>query len=139
MRWILTNILQRSSVVIHDGNTMKTEKSASSSFSKASFVVSSEDSGDVDVADPDFWKKVVGVVQDEITENEWDRSSRRRKAAGISYREPSFRAMLKSQIEASDGEESDGGDFEVTQSSDKSILRMLLRPSICLANGAIRT
>ena len=90
----IDNILQSSAVVIHDGDKMKTAKSGASSFNKASFVVSSECGADeVDVTDPDFWKKVVGVVQDEVSENDWDRSGRRRKAAGVSYREPSFRAM----------------------------------------------
>lgn len=52
----IDQILQRSSQVV------QYEQQAKSSFSKASFV-SSTTSDDIDIDDPDFWKKAVGLTE----------------------------------------------------------------------------
>ncbi|GLE01327.1 hypothetical protein PINS_up010157 [Pythium insidiosum] len=56
-------ILQRSSQIV------QYEQEAKSSFSKASFV-SATTSDDVDIDDPDFWKKAVGLTEPEPAEAE---------------------------------------------------------------------
>lgn len=59
----IDQILQRSSQVV------QYEQQAKSSFSKASFV-SATTSDDVDLDDPDFWKKAVGLSEPDPTELE---------------------------------------------------------------------
>ncbi|TMW56863.1 hypothetical protein Poli38472_006873 [Pythium oligandrum] len=58
----IDQILQRSSQIV------QYEQEAKSSFSKASFV-SATTSDDVDIDDPDFWKKAVGLDDPEPTES----------------------------------------------------------------------
>mmetsp|Transcript_14278 Transcript_14278/g.21378 ORF Transcript_14278/g.21378 Transcript_14278/m.21378 type:complete len:2203 (+) Transcript_14278:135-6743(+) len=60
----IDQILQRSTVIIHD---KKDCKGPSTNFSKASFVASGSDA-DVDINDPDFWTKVVGLTMTEEIE-----------------------------------------------------------------------
>ena len=60
------------------------------------------DGADVDVNDPDFWRKVVGVVHDVTEDADWGASAggrRRRGAAAMSrsYRDPSLRDMMSTQ------------------------------------------
>lgn len=54
----IDQILQRSKRVVEDG---KSSSSGPSSFSKASFVTATGQENDVDVNDPDFWTKVIGL------------------------------------------------------------------------------
>jgi SNF2 family DNA or RNA helicase len=60
----IDSILQRCShTIVHD-NTGSTSSSAGGTFSKASFKAKTPDAGsknvDVDIDDPDFWKKMIG-------------------------------------------------------------------------------
>ncbi len=53
----IDHILERAQVVRHAEDGEK-----SSSFSKASFI-SADNSSSVDIDDPDFWKKAVGLTE----------------------------------------------------------------------------
>lgn len=59
----IDQILQRSSQIV------QYTQQAQSSFSKASFV-SATTSNDVDLDDPDFWKKAVGLTEPDVVESE---------------------------------------------------------------------
>ena len=101
----IDSILERSSVVIHDskGSTAQT-----SSFSKASFVASGGEENNIDLEDPEFWAKVVGLGYAE----EEELTGRRRKCRELvgegSYKEPGMRfATYQSSSDSdSDAEES---------------------------------
>lgn len=61
-------LLERSSKLVSYGSTTSTISSGLGSFSKASFVTSTEGGGqDVDLDDPDFWKKAVGLQEPEAS------------------------------------------------------------------------
>lgn len=57
----IDSLLERSSRRVTYGNTDSSISSGLGSFSKASFVASSGDGEDIDLDDPDFWKKAVGL------------------------------------------------------------------------------
>jgi chromodomain-helicase-DNA-binding protein 7 len=64
-------LLERSSKSISYGSTNNTISSGLGSFSKASFVTSNEEGGqDVDLDDPDFWKKAIGLQAPEFPVDE---------------------------------------------------------------------
>lgn len=56
-------ILERSTRIIHDpnANSQEGKQALMSSFSKATFMTSSNANDEVDVNDPDFWTKVIGL------------------------------------------------------------------------------
>ncbi|DAZ94104.1 TPA: hypothetical protein N0F65_007938 [Lagenidium giganteum] len=86
----IDSILQRSSQIV------QYEQQARSSFSKASFV-SATTSDDVDIDDPDFWKKAVGLTEPDVAESA-DNLPMQRKRTRVS------RFGTSGQID-SDGEE----------------------------------
>ncbi len=57
----IDQILERSSRTVTYGNTQSAISSSLGSFSKASFVTSGADGKDVDLDDPDFWTKAIGL------------------------------------------------------------------------------
>jgi len=58
----IDSLLQQSAKTVTYGKTESSISSGLGSFSKASFVADTEDGGkDVDLDDPDFWKKAVGL------------------------------------------------------------------------------
>jgi hypothetical protein len=57
----IDQILERSSRTVTYGNTQSSMSSGLGSFSKASFVTAGADGNDVDLDDPDFWAKTVGL------------------------------------------------------------------------------
>ena len=62
----IDQLLERSSRTVTYGNTGNSFSNSLGSFSKASFVTSAADGKDVDLDDPDFWSKAVGLqVQDD--------------------------------------------------------------------------
>jgi len=68
----IDQLLERSSRTVTYGNTASKNSSGLGSFSKASFVTSNSDGKDVDLDDPDFWSKTIGLeapVETTINEN----------------------------------------------------------------------
>lgn len=57
----IDQILERSSRTVTYGNTQSSISSGLGSFSKASFVTADADGKDIDLDDPDFWAKAVGL------------------------------------------------------------------------------
>jgi hypothetical protein len=98
----IDTILQRAAVMLHDEQGKSKLSKVSSSFSKAAFVSSSRLAGttgenssadsestvphvNVDVDDPDFWSKVVGLS---TVKNQADVGRKRKCAQDVTYREP---------------------------------------------------
>ena len=68
----IDQLLERSSRTVTYGHTNTSMSSGLGSFSKASFVTADADGKDVDLDDPDFWEKAVGLdapVESNIDEN----------------------------------------------------------------------
>jgi len=57
----IDQLLERSSRTVTYGNTDNSISNGLGSFSKASFVTSDADGKDIDLDDPDFWEKAVGL------------------------------------------------------------------------------
>lgn len=116
----LDSILQRRSrTVIHE-NTGSNSAASGSTFSKASFkAAKTPEKGkapneDVDIMDPDFWKKMVGEGQTETAEDQFATKRRRTQA---NYSE----AAYSKQIEATlllDGEDVVSSDSDESVESD---------------------
>ena len=66
----IDQLLERSSRKVTYGNTESSLSKGLGSFSKASFVTSDADGKDIDLDDPDFWSKAVGLDAPEETLNE---------------------------------------------------------------------
>ncbi|GKZ01523.1 hypothetical protein MPSEU_001102900 [Mayamaea pseudoterrestris] len=113
----IDTIMQRHArTVVHEGTNGTNRSAAGSTFSKASFKVakSPDASGnvnyeDVDVDDPEFWKKVVGetaveaVLQEALT-------SRREKFKMKSYAETALAADVEDALLVSDSDASDANE-----------------------------
>lgn len=105
----IDSILQgRSRTVVHE-NTGSKSSAAGGFFSKASFKSKTPDSGkistdDVDIEDPDFWKKMIGDVEDDEVVN---LGRRQRKQAN--YDEHEYKRQLEAMLVRS-GSESDRSD-----------------------------
>lgn len=122
----IDSILQRRSrTVIHD-NTGSGSNAAGGTFSKASFVApqtpdtnQQKQQEDVDIEDPDFWKKMLGEAQTEV---EAVLKPRRRNKAN--YSEKSYNEKLQQAIasssDASGDSESDATDESDDDESDES-------------------
>merc|ERR1711871_1470529 len=100
----IDDILKRSSVVIHDS---KGSVAQTSSFSKASFIASGGEENNIDLEDPEFWSKVVGlgfVEEEELT-------GRRRKCRELvsegTYKEPGMRFATYKSSSDSDSDKED--------------------------------
>ena len=68
----IDQLLERSSRTVTYGNTDSSMNSGLGSFSKASFVTSDADGKDIDLDDPDFWEKAVGLnapIENGLDEN----------------------------------------------------------------------
>ncbi len=61
----IDQLLERSSRTVTYGNTETSISKGLGSFSKASFVTSDADGKDIDLDDPDFWSKAVGLETQE--------------------------------------------------------------------------
>ena len=57
----IDQLLERSSRTVTYGNTQSAMSTGLGSFSKASFVTSDADGKDIDLDDPDFWAKAIGL------------------------------------------------------------------------------
>lgn len=102
----IDQILERAAVVMHDSRGKSAVAKVSSSFSKASFVTTSSEGEQNDIAldDPDFWSKVVGLA---CKEEEQSNSRKRKCALEVSsYKEPSdsIRNLLSTEIDSEDGD-----------------------------------
>jgi chromodomain-helicase-DNA-binding protein 7 len=97
--WILA---RRSRVVVHE-NTGSKSTAAGGTFSKASFKAaknnpgnqSSADTEEVDIDDPDFWKKMVGEAK---TEKQNDLSGKKRKRKKANYSESEYAKQFHASI-----------------------------------------
>eukprot|EP00550_Attheya_septentrionalis_P007683 CAMPEP_0198281478 /NCGR_PEP_ID=MMETSP1449-20131203/1401_1 /TAXON_ID=420275 /ORGANISM="Attheya septentrionalis, Strain CCMP2084" /LENGTH=2448 /DNA_ID=CAMNT_0043977257 /DNA_START=144 /DNA_END=7490 /DNA_ORIENTATION=+ len=97
-------LARRSRVVVHE-NTGSKSTAAGGTFSKASFKAAKNQSGnqnsadteEVDIDDPDFWKKMVGEAKAE-TQNDLAGKKRKRKQANYSEMEyeKDFHASIRS-------------------------------------------
>lgn len=116
-----TILERRSKTVIHD-NTGSKNNVAGSTFSKASFKAPKTPDGkkstggeDVDIDDPDFWKKMVGEGQVESDGLDFDGRKRTRREAN--YSEKEYQKQLDNSLMLSDSESgsgaSDGDDSSV--------------------------
>lgn len=120
----IDSILERRATRVVHNNTGSGSNAAGGTFSKASFVAHNSPSGnkgsqkeDVDIEDPDFWKKMVGESKEEA---EPVLKPRKRKQA--IYSEKYFKRQLHDMIvldpSASDGSDSDS--YESDGSDDDS-------------------
>jgi hypothetical protein len=66
----IDQLLERSSRTVTYGNTETSMSKGLGSFSKASFVTSDADGKDIDLDDPDFWSKTVGLEAPDETLDE---------------------------------------------------------------------
>ena len=107
----IDSIMQRHArTVVHEGAGTKGRSAAGSTFSKASFkVAKSPDAAgkvtsheDVDVDDPDFWKKVVGET---VEANVDAVPAQRRERTKANYSEAAFTADLDNAILPSDSDD----------------------------------
>lgn len=99
-------ILQRSAKVLHDAKAAEKPKLVSSSFSKASFVAG-ETGNDVQIDDPNFWAKVVGLSEGADQQIEKKRKCR---TENINYKEPTnmtFRIVQEADGDDGDSDNSD--------------------------------
>ena len=100
----IEQILNHSAVVVHDGTESSLMRTASNSFSTASFVSSEGRENDVDINDPDFWSKVVVIgSSDEVVEGGSRRKCRNAITEGM-YKEPgmTFKAVTNDSSDDSD-------------------------------------
>jgi hypothetical protein len=120
----LDTIMQRHSQTIVHANTGSKSAAVGGTFSKASFKAKAADpSGkskgeDVDVDDPDFWKKMIGEGN---MDNEEEIAGVRRSRTQKNYSEKQYKHLLEETIRlendvgASSGDESDDPDDEENQ------------------------
>ena len=87
---------------------------AGSKFSRASFV--SEGSGNVDINDPDFWKKIIGVA--DVAEEDSQIVSGKRKRFAGSYKEMhEFDALTSAFLDSTD-DENDGDSDDAAKNAE---------------------
>jgi len=125
----IDSILQRHSrKVVHD-NTGSQSNAAGSTFSKASFKASkspgagSKGGGaaeDVDIEDPDFWKKMLGDVVEKKGPD--DVTQRRRRTKMTNYNEDNLARYLDATLGEESGSSSNEGEDE--DDVDDSVERM---------------
>merc|ERR1711915_839402 len=112
---------RRTKTVIHE-NTGSKSNAAGGTFSKASFKgmnAGTNETGDVDVDDPDFWKKVVGEAKAEELN---DLTGKKRTRVKTNYNERDYErqieAHLGDRVFMSTDEEADISDDSASDSSD---------------------
>jgi len=111
---------RRARTVVHDG-TGSQSNAAGGTFSKARFKVAKtpDTQGkarreDIDIEDPDFWKKMVGEGNAE--EDLDDLTSKPRKRAQMNYSEKEYMKELEARLQLNESD-SDGGE---TSSDDEA-------------------
>jgi len=115
-------LARRATTVVHD-NTGSGSNAAGGTFSKASFVAPKTPSGkqgnqeqDIDIEDPDFWKKMVGEAKPEA-----ESVLKPRKRSKANYSEKVYGRELQQMISLNpdDSESSDSGGDESDDSDDE--------------------
>ena len=125
---------RRSRTVIHE-NTGSKSSAAGGTFSKASFKAPNTPDGrkanaveNVDVDDPDFWKKMVGEGQEE--DQSIDLTGKKRKRKEQNYSEQAYDRSIALQMEqddssasvaSDDSEEFDLDEFEMEASTEDGV------------------
>lgn len=107
----IDSILARSTVILHDSNgSGKSLSKKLPNFSTASFVSSGEGEQTVDVDDPDFWTKVVGLTVDEDEVVTLGKRKCREKSF-INYADNgfNFKTEMYQDNDSSSNDESDSG------------------------------
>ena len=105
-----TILERRSRTVVHD-NTGSHSSAAGGTFSKARFSSTpaagekKSTAEDVDVEDPDFWKKMVGEAKEEDDKDDIEGQRRKRKV--MNYSEGIYEKQTNSLLEDSDAEDDD--------------------------------
>ena len=111
----IEDILKNSAVVMHntDENNEMSTKTISSGFSKASFVSSNGKDDNIDIDDPDFWNKVVGLTMNEDNEEYLAQINKQRKCRDIitNYKEPDMKSLNK-RCRLNNNNDSDDSDDE---------------------------
>lgn len=112
---------RRTRTVIHD-NTGSNSGAAGGTFSKASFKLSrpsvdgngvSSNTDDIDIEDPDFWKKMIGEPTDDPSdEHKLMLSTRRERKQINSYSERDYQKQLTSMIGDSEEDAEDDDEYE---------------------------
>lgn len=120
----IDSILERCSrTVVHD-NTGSQSNAGGGTFSKASFKVSkspdaggTKESEDVDIEDPDFWKKMLG---DPVTAAATESTKKRRRRTETNYAESAFTRNLDATIfeNGSSSSETDEDDEDADTEGD---------------------
>lgn len=123
--WILQ---RRARTVIHD-NTGSKSDAAGGTFSKASFKARPSDpngknkNDDIDIEDPDFWKKMIGEGVDD--KNDELATGPRQRTQTMSYSEHQYRKEFELLLQSSDDENySLNGDDEDDDEDDKTLERL---------------
>ena len=119
----IDSILQRrSKVLIHD-NTGSNSGAAGGTFSKATFKASKNSEGgsveDIDIEDPDFWKKMVGEPKADDDMNVLLTKKRQRKQIH-SYSEMEYTKQLAEVLSDIDSDESDDEDAYLGEIEERS-------------------
>ena len=103
---------RRTTTDIHD-NSGTGSSAAGGKFSKASLKATGgmkesekEDTGDIDIDDPDFWTKIVGEAKEEVAVNLLASGQKRSQKKAV-YNEKLFDEGLKASIMIEEGEDSD--------------------------------
>jgi hypothetical protein len=92
----IDSILERSKIVVHE-NTGSKSNAAGGTFSKASFKVTGNEAGgpteEVDIEDPDFWKKMIGEPKADEDMDALLNKKRQRKVVSYSEMEINKRIL----------------------------------------------
>lgn len=129
----IDSILQRRSHTVVHENTGSKSTAAGGTFSKASFKAKALDSNnkindeDIDIEDPDFWKKMIGEGS---VEDDEEVAEGRRQRTQTNYSEDKYKKLLnaallvESEDDASYSDDSDGADEDgMTADASKERLR----------------
>jgi hypothetical protein len=116
-------LLGRSRTVVHD-NTGSKSNAAGGTFSKARFnVAKTPDKGkgqheDIDIEDPDFWKKMVG--ESNIEEEVDGPTEKRRHRKATNYSEKEYMNQLEASLKLSDADNDSDSDSSAEEGGDET-------------------
>jgi hypothetical protein len=118
-------LLGRSRTVVHD-NTGSKSNAAGGTFSKARFnVAKTPDTAkgkgkheDIDIEDPDFWKKMVG--ESNIEEEVDGPTEKRRHRKATNYSETEYMKELEASLKLSDAENNSYSDSSADEGGDET-------------------
>jgi hypothetical protein len=124
----IDSILQRHSRTVVHENTGSKSNAKGGTFSKASFKLSKSPDAkgkqraeDIDIDDPDFWKRVVG---EPAADEEADLTTNRRQRTQIvSYAELDYQKQLEKALLSDDESDSDASDGEENEQGSSERLR----------------